>query len=270
MSLEPGSHLSIQRHVFIHSRNLDIGDLVKLPLETLKEKETDSVAKEKALHSKIEDLELDWEEQAKMTIRLRSAQEYLRVPAIEHTFNQWMKREYDWYELSNMVYKMTYRISEGTLWRSNQRPPPTCWDLAWSLVFNTPKNPDHTGSGRKIAGQDKRFVEKADMEKYLQGRIKAYAHLFMEISPPIPEEHQKRFFVNGVLLPGYTVDSPEQYAPDEGTVENLLAFIDGSDLSHDSQDALPAQPAETPPEEIWSRHRRQRQDTLKKNQTPTR
>ena len=46
------------------------------------------------------------------------------------------------------------------------------------------------------------------MEKYLQGRINAYIHLFKEISPPIPAEHEKRFCVNGVLLPGYTVEAP--------------------------------------------------------------
>ena len=53
------------------------------------------------------------------------------------------------------------------------------------------------------------FYGKAAMDKYLQGRIKAYTHLFTEISPPVPKEHIRRFTVNGHLLPGYTVESEQ-------------------------------------------------------------
>ena len=35
------------------------------------------------------------------------------------------------------------------------------------------------------------FKDKAEAEKYIQGRIKAYSHLFTEISPPIPKEYEK-------------------------------------------------------------------------------
>ncbi len=40
------------------------------------------------------------------------------------------------------------------------------------------------------------------MEKYLQGRIAAYADLFVEICPPIPTEHKDRFSINGQLMQG--------------------------------------------------------------------
>ena len=65
------------------------------------------------------------------------------------------------------------------------------------------------------------------MEKYLQGRIHAYAHLFREISPPIPADQVKRFCINGVLLPGYTVESPER-TPQE-VADELLNFLDDED-----------------------------------------
>ena len=39
--------------------------------------------------------------------------------------------------------------------------------------------------------------------KYLDGRKKAYSHLFTEISPPIPKEYEHHFMVHGTLLPGY-------------------------------------------------------------------
>lgn len=173
--------------------------------------------------------------------------------------------------MSNMVYKMTCRASETTNWRSSKRPRPICWELTWLLVFNTPQNPDYSGHGRQIAGQSqKRFDDKASMEKYLRGRIKAYAHLFTEISPPIPKEHSRRFCVNGLLLPGYTIDSPEALAPDEGAVEELLGYLSDGDLPGGSQDAQMVQRQETPPEEIWSRHRGKRQEIVQKKQAPTR
>ena len=53
------------------------------------------------------------------------------------------------------------------------------------------------------------------MEKYLNGRIKAYDHLFTEISPPIPQEYAEYFKVNGMLLPGYTVEGEEPPQPEQ-------------------------------------------------------
>ena len=62
----------------------------------------------------------------------------------------------------------------------------------------------------KIAGQDRKvFTDKAAMEKYLNGRIKAYDRLFTEISPPIPQEYADYFKVNGMLMPDYTIEGEE-------------------------------------------------------------
>lgn len=66
------------------------------------------------------------------------------------------------------------------------------------------------------------------MDKYLQGRIKAYSHLFTEISPPIPADQKGRFCVNGVLLPGYTVQAPER-TPQE-VASDLLDFLEDGDM----------------------------------------
>lgn len=51
------------------------------------------------------------------------------------------------------------------------------------------------------------------MEKYLNGRIKAYQHLFTEVSPPIPPEYAEHFKVNGQLLPGYAIEGEERAQP---------------------------------------------------------
>ena len=62
-------------------------------------------------------------------------------------------------------------------------------------------------------------------EAYINGRIAAYAHLFTELSPPIPEDKVRYFRANGHLLRGYTV------APHEPTPDELLTFVDDHEIS---------------------------------------
>lgn len=269
--LKPGEHLEISETAYFHVKESTVAELVSLSPQELEKMEQASVEQEQAIYDQICSIAHDWVKQALYTADLRKAREYLRIPAVKHTSNQWVEGKYDWHELSNMVYKMTYRINENTDYRSNARPRPTYWELSWYLTFNTPQNPDYSGSGWQIAGQrQKRFNDKAALEKYLQGRIKAYSHLFTEISPPIPKENQRRFCVNGVLLPGYTVETPERYEPDAGAVDNLLALLD-EDILADSPE-LPAepQPEEQSPEAVWSKHRKQRVEASQKKTAPTR
>ena len=242
--LDPGRELEVSGHIYFSPVQMDISEMVKLPPEQLKAQEAASVEQEQAIYEKILAVEKEWAQQAMLTVSLRKAQEYLRTPVPSHTSNQWAETEHDWHEISNMVYKMTYRIYEGTDYRSDVRPRPVCWELSWYLTFNTPKEPDFSGRGRQIAGQQgKKFKDKAEMEKYLQGRIKAYSHLFTEISPPIPENEQKRFCINGVLLPGYTVEAPVPDRPDEKNVEDLLSPLEDGDM-----DALPQPEEPVPPQ----------------------
>ena len=91
---------------------------------------------------------------------------------------------------------MSVFADERTNYRTNKKH----WEVKWYIYTNSPRENYNV----KIAGQDKSFSSKEDMEKYLQGRIKAYGNLFAEISPPIPEEHLQPFLLYGHLLPGYT------------------------------------------------------------------
>lgn len=106
-----------------------------------------------------------------------------------------------------MVYQMDYSISENTRYDSAaQKSVPYSWRLRWSLRTNAP------GSYRqaKIAGQDRKvFASREELDKYLNGRIKAHDHYFTEISPAIPKEYADCFKVNGCLLPGYTIEGEE-------------------------------------------------------------
>ena len=108
---------------------------------------------------------------------------------------------------SNMVYQMDYSISENTRYDSAaQKSIPYSWTLRWGLYTNAP----HGNQREKIAGQDRKvFASREELDKYLNGRIKAHEHYFTEISPAIPKEYADCFKVNGCLLPGYTIEGEE-------------------------------------------------------------
>ena len=72
--------------------------------------------------------------------------------------------------------------------------------------------------------------------------VKAYAHLFTEISPPIPKGQEGRFSVNGILLPGYTVE-----ASLEERVEEMLSFLEDDPAL--LEEPLSSTHQETPQEE---------------------
>ncbi len=229
MSLKPGMELKIHSFYYYSETKSNICELVKLPMQKLVGMEHDSVGKEQAIYEKMCGLEKEWTEQAKLTDQIRKAQQYLKLPPTPHTANVWIDDEYDWHKISNMVYKMSWHVNEHTRYdEAKDESVPVSWELSWYLTFNTPPNPDYSGPGRQIAGQDKkRFTDKEAMETYLQGRINAYAHLFTEISPPIPKGEEHRFSVNGVLLPGYTVEVPEK-TPQE-VADELLDFLEDED-----------------------------------------
>ncbi len=242
--LDPGRELEICGHIY--SNQIDLSELVLLSSEELKTQEAASVELEKAIYGKMLEVEKEWAKQAAQTLAFRKAQQYLKTPPTPHTFNKWVKGNYDWHEMSNMVYKFTWHIYENTSWsRAEQKSVIRSYDLSWYLTYNTTANPDYTGQGRQIAGQErKRFADKASLDKYLQGRIKAYAHLFTDISPPIPAEEKRRFCVNGVLLPGYTLEVTMEQA-----VSDLLALAEDDDLASLAQEAQPeAAPPEVPKE----------------------
>ena len=235
--------------------------------------EQESVEQERAIYGRLLDLAKEWGKRASQTVALRQAQGYLRTLPSPHTSNQWKETEHGWHELSNMVYSFTWRVYERTTWDSKAgKSVPVAWELSWYLTFNTPQDPDCTESGRQIAGQQgKVFKDTADMDKYLQGRIKAYAHLFTELSPPIPKEHEKRFHINGVLLPGYTVENPDALKPDETKVDELLAFLDDEDIGDVPLSPPPEPEPETPsPQAIWEKHRKQRTGASQRKQSPAR
>lgn len=237
----PGKELKITEYPTFNSERSDLSEIVKLPLDKLKELEAGSISEEQSIYDELCAVVNKWLGQAKKTIDYQKAQEYLKVLPVEHTSNQWTIDQNRYHRMSNMVYRFSWWVNDRTEYdRSKKEYVPVAWALSWSVSFNTPHRADQSGS--QIAGQSKKvFKDRAVMEKYLEGRIAAYAHLFTEISPPVPEDARKRFCVNGVLLPGYTIETPEPTRSDEQSIDDLLDLLDDDDM-----DLLP-QPEETAP-----------------------
>lgn len=205
--LEPGKEIKIEHKISMPRP--DIAGLVSQTAEALEKQRGESANKERVIYNKLRGAFEEWEKQAAQTQQLDKAIQYVKTKAVEHTSNRWIKDEYNWHRMSNAVYRMYYRIVENKRRDlAAQKDITTSWELSWGVYVQDPSDAKTNG---RIAGQDqKRFADKIAMEKYLQGRIKAHAHLFTEIYPPIPKEYAKRFTVNGQLLPGYTVESEQE------------------------------------------------------------
>ena len=208
--LEAAETMRIERRIYFEAKDGDIAPYASLPIAQLLSMRSESAAAEQAIFDNLKERAAAWEEQAGRTLLLDKALEYVRTPHVQHTANEWRENEYNRHTRSNRVYQMNYYIYENTRYdKEAQKSIPYSWTLTWSVRTNSPSR-----TQAKIAGQDRKvFTDKAAMEKYLNGRIKAYDRLFTEISPPIPQEYADYFKVNGMLMPDYTIegeDPPQQ------------------------------------------------------------
>ena len=205
--LEPASTMRIERRIYFESGKADLSEMVKLPIAELLSLRAESAAAEQEVFDRLKEQAAAWEEQAGRTLFLDKALEYARTLPVTHTANQWEAPDEYRHIRSNMVYQMDYSISENTRYDSAaQKSVPYSWTLRWGLYTNAP----HGNPMEKIAGQERKvFSSREELDKYLNGRIKAHDHYFTEISPAIPKEYADCFKVNGCLLPGYTIEGEE-------------------------------------------------------------
>ena len=208
--LEPGIELKIEHTVVegYDDNTLDLAPIIALGSDDLTTARDQSVETEKAVFEKIKASVKEWERQAAVTKTYNRALEYLHTSQIDHTSNQWIReKHHDRDTISNKVYQMSVSVWENTKYdRATGQSVPVAWYVTWDVSLHTPKR----GYGKQLAGQrQKRYTDKAAAQKYIEGRKKAYAHLFTEISPPIPTEYADHFKINGVLLPGYTIQGEE-------------------------------------------------------------
>ena len=209
--LDAADKMKIERGIYFDTKGADISPLTALPLAELVKLREESAAAEQTVFENLKVQAAAWEEQAGKTLLYDKAIEYARVPEVKHTANKWQDEDNDRHIISNRVYKMSYHVYENTRYdKAAQKSIPYSYTLSWNVYTNSP----HGYGQAKIAGQDRKvFADRAAMEKYLNGRIKAYEKLFTEISPAIPPEYAEQFRVNGQLLPGYTVEGEEIKQP---------------------------------------------------------
>ena len=210
--LTEGSNLKFEHSVYCE--DVDISSFIAQGEEKIQAMRQDSMDGEKKAFDIVLAATKQWEQQAAVTQKLNRALEYLHTQEVKHTANEWRKTD-NWRndeEISNRVYRMTGGIWEDTKYdRETKQSVPVAWYVTWDVYVNSPKE----GYGEKIAGQNqKRYTDKAAAEKYLEGRKKAYSHLFTEISPQIPKQYEHHFTVYGALLPGYTVEGQEPVKTD--------------------------------------------------------
>ena len=224
--LEEGEKLRLE-----HDLRFQPNDKILLPLVNasdfdLYELRALAVSGEKKVLEQLKELAEVWEQKASLTMLIDRALSYKRVPQVEHTSNQWQQSHYrDTEIVSNMVYKMSVSLHEDNHYDNETGQfVSDAWIVTWGVSLNTPDE----YRTKKIAGQDrKRFSDKDAALKYINGRKKAYAHLFTEISPPIPERYADRFSKNGLLLPGYVVDGKPVLRTDVKAADFLNALSDG-------------------------------------------
>lgn len=242
--LKPGERMVVNHTVRICGGAVDLTTLVCQPEKELIARQKASIRKEEQVYEKLRKATGEWEEQGAQTLLLEKALEYVRTPEVAHTANEWRRQMDGTMEISNRTYKMWYRFAE----ESTGGP----WRVYWGLDYNVPRQPEgdynsqFTGDSIKIAGQNKKgYASQEAAQQYIQGRFDLSAHLFKELSPPVPEKEKRMFSVSGHLLPGYTLAPPERTEPDKETVTALLSCLDDGDI-----DTAPPEP---PPSAVPSK-----------------
>lgn len=202
--------------------------LTDKPATELQEMLKDSESEEKSIFDKLKATVSEWEAQAAQTLLLEKVLEYVRTPEVSHTSNEWKQLGNGAWEISNRVYQMRYRFDPV--------PQSKAVRVTWGLVYNTPQRPgsprnaDPWGDSRFIARQDKKPYDSVEAaQRYIQGRFNLYAHLFTELSPPVPNDCKRMFTINGHLLPGYTLAPPERTK--EETINDLLDCLEDEDVA---------------------------------------
>ena len=235
-NLQPGATLKIERSITMDLNAPDLTPFTKTDIQELENMRKISVAAEQEIFDGLNVPLSKWERQAALTKLIDRAIEYLKTSEIEHTGNKWVKDRYADEKISNRVYQMSASIYEDCTYdRQTQQRIPTAWYVTWNVGVHTPKQ----GWGKAIAGQrQKRYTDKEAALKYIEGRKKAYAHLFTEVSPPIPQEYAEHFKVNGVLLPGYTIEGQEPITTTRPAREVLNELSGGAFLFPDKKPSV--------------------------------
>lgn len=237
--LETGKCIRFRHEISFDESKADLTELVALSRSELESRINESKSKETTIFQKLKGAISEWEVQGANTMLLECALEYVRTPEVKHTNNEWKKTGKNAWEISNRVYRMSYYIDERTAYDSKlKKSIPVSWAVSWSLSYNAPRQPNsnryYYGDTQLDGQSSKKYDNKGAAQRYIQGRADFYAHLFMELSPPIPKSGKRLFSVNGHLLPDYRM---EQTQPDQSVLDDLMSYLTIDDLVGKEQPA---------------------------------
>ncbi len=182
-------------------------EMLALSAEQIKLRIEESMDAEKQIALGLAESMKKWEAQAANTQKLKGALKYLQTPEVRHSSNMWQESPYreGTEQISNRVYKMSCTLRKNHSWSRSMQAYQEKWEASWNIGLNLPQDYFYPIDGQ----ENKKYDTQEAAVKYLEGRKKAYAHLFQEISPPIPQKYAQGFMVSGHLLPGYTVGGQE-------------------------------------------------------------
>jgi hypothetical protein len=212
-TLDVGHEMKIEHEISLRDGEDRLKKLILLPQDEIEKLRGKSADAEQAVFDRLCEDATEWEAIAAETALMDRALTYLNIPAAVHTSNEWVDDTYGNKSISNTVYQMSYRIYEDKSYdRETKEHTTKAWYLTWNVGIGLPGKEGRyygsIGAPHTLAGQrNKRFTEKAVMDKYLAGRIKAYSHLFTDENPPIPPEYANCFKFHNMFLPGYRMES---------------------------------------------------------------
>ena len=219
--LREGFFLEVKRQLTYHGEHADFTPFLNVPIKDLTQQLKDSKAQERKVLEELKKAAKAWDAYGARTMLLQKTIEYLQTPEVGHTANEWRQRKDGSWEISNLVYKMTFAIAEAGSERK------LTWDLSYTAPGLSQGYWDYTRTPRERIEHEggKKYKTMAGAQKYIQSKFDQYADCFASLSPPIPMEAKELFCVNGQLLQGYSLMSA---APEKETVtlDDLLECLE--------------------------------------------
>lgn len=237
--LQHGRSMTVGRSWRYLGEKADFKPFLNVPIKELEQRLKNSQAEEKKVFEAVKKAAEAWDEHGAQTLLLQMAVEYLKTPEVKHTNNEWKKQKDGSWEISNLVYKMTFSIvkvgGEWKLsWEIRYTAPGQYQERQYSYYDNGPKKRiDHEGS--------KKYKTLDGAQRYMQMKFDQYASYFTSVSPPIPKDVKGMFSVNGQLLQGYTIARPV-VKEKEVSVADLLKCLGDEDITPKQSAPPPSQP----------------------------
>lgn len=223
--LREGASITVARDLRYKGEKADFRPFLSIPIKELEQRLKASRAEEKKVFEQLQEAAKEWDEHGAQTLLLKKTIEYLKVPVVTHTSNEWKKRKDGSWEISNLTYKMTFSI---------EKAGPE-WKLSWELLYMAPGLDygywEYSRSPRNRIDYEgsKKYKTMDGAQKYIQAKFDQYSSCFKGLSPPVPVEAKDLFSVNGQLLQGYTLSRPKEKEK-EATVSDLLACLEEGDI----------------------------------------